>query len=248
MGMDSISCGVTLSYAMEYNRRHNHQGNTIAAGLSYGDFEATKNAILAMGEGRLALLGQGSKRLSEQLGETGYAMHCKGVEFPAYLPQTNPGYPWALAGGHMSMKTYLLLLHDRITDLEYWVEAIVERGWSIIRDDVIGICKFAGMSNDDMATAICAETGLEMSGEDIERVVRRVFLRGYRLERRQGFTSEDYVMPAEAHKHYEAIKLPYFNTPEFFSHMKQRVEQRLDEMLVAEDLAEIAATGGGNES
>ena len=22
----------------------------------------------------------------------------KGLEYPAYLPQTNPGYPWALAG------------------------------------------------------------------------------------------------------------------------------------------------------
>ena len=62
-------------------------------------------------------------------------MQCKGVEFPAYLPQTNPGYPWALAGGHMSMGTYLLLLQERETDMDYWVDAITNRGLSILRDD-----------------------------------------------------------------------------------------------------------------
>lgn len=242
MGMDSISCGVTLSYAMEYNRRHAEKGSTIADGLSYGDFEACKKAILEMGQGRLDALGQGCKRLSEQTGETGYAMHCKGVEFPAYLPQTNPGYPWALAGGHMSMKTYLLLLWERNTEEDYWVEAITEKGWSIMRDDVIGICKFAGMKDVDMAKAISALTGLDISGEDIRATVRRVFLRGYRLERRQGFTDDDYVMPQEIHKRYDAVELPYFNSPEFFEKVQKRVIARLDEMLTEEGMNDAAAT------
>ena len=63
-------------------------------------------------------------------------MHCKGVEFPAYLPQTNPGYPWALAGGHMSMNTYLLLLYKKETGMDYWVDAIAKWGWLAIRDDL----------------------------------------------------------------------------------------------------------------
>ena len=70
-------------------------------------------------------------------------MHCKGVELPAYLPQTNPGYPWALAGGHMSMRTYILAIVERETDVDYWVDATVNRGPKFILDDITGMCKFS---------------------------------------------------------------------------------------------------------
>ena len=122
------------------------------------------------------------------MGETGYAMHCKGMEFAAYLPQTNPGYPWALAGGHMSMRTYLLLLMEKETGIDYWVDAITNRGPMIMRDDIIGICKFAGTSDAHMVEAITSMTGLALTPEELARIVMRTYLRGYRLEREQGFT------------------------------------------------------------
>jgi aldehyde:ferredoxin oxidoreductase len=234
MGMDSISCGVTLSYAMEYNRRH--QEALIANGLSYGDFEATRDAIIGMGNGDEEL-GQGCSRLSRQLGEIDYAMHCKGVEFPAYLPQTNPGYPWALAGGHMSMKTYLLLLYERETGLDYWVDAITNRGPSILRDDFLGTCKFTGLDDDQMVEAVHVLTGLQLNVTDLRRTITRTFLRGYRLERRQGFTDDDYVMPGSVHSEFPQIELPFFNTQEFFGELKQHVINRLEEMLQEEGLA-----------
>ncbi|MBW3539155.1 MAG: aldehyde:ferredoxin oxidoreductase [Planctomycetes bacterium] len=234
LGMDSISLGTTLSYAMEYNRRHPEA--TIAGGLSYGDYEAAHDAIEKIGTGQLPELGQGTLRLSQQLGEPGYAMQSKGMEYPAYLPQTNPGYPWALAGGHMSMRTYLLVLYERETDMDYWVHAITNRGLSILRDDFLGACKFCGLPDEMMAEAVEGLTGLECSVDVLKRTIRRTFLRGYRLERRQGFTDEDYVMPSEAHKEYPKIQLPYFNTPEFFAELKERVTARLEEMLAEEGL------------
>ncbi|MFQ5845986.1 MAG: aldehyde ferredoxin oxidoreductase C-terminal domain-containing protein, partial [Planctomycetota bacterium] len=236
LGMDSISCGGTLGYAMEYNRRHAGEGNAIAGGIGYGDFEAARQAILDIGEGRLPELGQGSLRLAEQVGETGYAMQCKGVEFPAYLPQTNPGYPWALAGGHMSMRTYLLYVFEREADLDYWVQAITGRGIAVLRDDIIGICKFCGMKDDRVAEAIRALTGLEIDKAALRKVVRRTFLRGYRLEKRQGFCAEDYSLPDEAHEDYPQIQLPRFNTREFFAQLRDRVNETFDRMLVEEDL------------
>jgi aldehyde:ferredoxin oxidoreductase len=187
LGMDSISLGVTLAYAMEYNRRHPER--PVAGGLSYGDFDATRAAIAAVGEGRLPEIGQGVKRLSEATGETGYAYHSKGVEYPAYLPQTNPAYPWALAGGHMSMRTYFLLLMERETGLDYWVDAITNRGPLIMLDDMTGICKFAAISPGLEAEAIRAAAGLAVTAEDLEGVVQRTYLRGYAGERRQGFTA-----------------------------------------------------------
>ena len=97
-------------------------------GATFGDADKIRQLIEQVGTGQLPELGRGVKRLSEQLGETGYAMHCKGLELPAYVPDTNPGYPWAIAGGHMSMATYMLVAMEGDTSLDYWVKAITERG------------------------------------------------------------------------------------------------------------------------
>ncbi len=235
LGLDAISCGVTLSYAMEFNRRHADSGKSIAGGLAYGDAAAARQVIDAIGNGKLPELGQGTLRLSEALGEPSYAMQTKGVEFPAYLPQTNPGYPWALAGGHMSMRTYLLLLNERETGIDYWVDTITspDRGLSILRDDLIGICKFAGLSNADASEAIGHATGVAISEEDLRGALLRTFLRGYRLERLQGFADGDYQLPADALEKCDAIDLPYFISPEFFAELRERVLARFDALVEA---------------
>jgi aldehyde:ferredoxin oxidoreductase len=232
--MDSISVGTTLSYAMEYNRRN--PDRMIAHGMKYGDYKTAHKVLEEIGQGKLPELGQGTLRLSKQLGAPEYAMQSKGMEYAAYLPQTNPGYPWALAGGHMSMKTYLLLLVEKETGMDYWVDAITNRGMSIIRDDFLGVCKFSGMTDDNMVKAITALTGLEITAQDIQKTIRRVFLRGYRLELRQGFTDADYTMPEEAHDEYPQIQLPHFNSREFFGELKTKVQSRLGELLVEEGL------------
>jgi aldehyde:ferredoxin oxidoreductase len=229
MGLDSISLGTTLSYVMEHSRRH-------GGDLKYGDVAGAKRTIERIAKGEMPQLGQGVKRLSEAIGETGYAMHSKGVEYPAYLPQTNPGYPFALAGGHMSMRTYLLLLYERETSLDYWLEAIAERGPRMMRDDLLGSCKFAGLSDEKMAEALAEVIGLAVTPEDLQRAIRRTYLRGYRLEKEQGFLAEDYSMPEEVHGEFPRIQLPHFNTKEFFAALRTRVLARFDAMLAEETL------------
>jgi aldehyde:ferredoxin oxidoreductase len=231
LGLDAVSLGVTLGYAMEYNRRHPEA--PITGGLAYGDFAATQEAITAVAGGRLPEVGRGVKRLSEQTGETAYAMHSKGVEYPAHLPQVNPAYPWALAGGHMSMRTFFLLLNERETGLDYWTEAITSRGPQIMLDDITGLCKLANLSPEVEAEAIGAAAGLAVGADDLRAVVRRTYLRGYAGERQQGFTAEDYVIPAEAHLESPHIRLPYFNSLEFFAALKERVTAVLDAELEA---------------
>ena len=235
LGLDSISCGATLSYAMEYNRRNADSGSSIAGGVAYGDAAAARQVIEDIGEGKLPQLGQGALRLSEELGQPDYAMHSKGVEYPAYLPQTNPGYPWALAGGHMSMRTYMVLLMERETGVDHWVDTItsVDRGLSFMRDDMVGICKFSMLSNADVAEAIASTTGVHLSEDDLRDAALRTFLRGYRLERLQGFARADYQMPAAVHEKSDAIELPYFNTPEFFAELREKVLDKFDALLEA---------------
>jgi aldehyde:ferredoxin oxidoreductase len=117
------------------------------------------------------------------------------------------------------------------------VEAITTRGLSILRDDFTGVCKFAGLPDDQMAEAVRMLSGLDITADTFKQIIKRTFLRGYRLEKLQGFTEEDYVMPAEAHEEYPQIQLPYFNTPEFFQKLKPRVMARFNEMLEEEGLA-----------
>ena len=229
LGMDSISLGVTLGYAMDHNRR---TGSRLLGGLAFSDPAGVTEAIRAVAAGRLPDLGQGVKRLSEQTGETAYAMHSKGLEYPAYQPHTNPGFPWALAGGHMSMRTFFLYVIERETGVDYWVDAITNRGPLYLMDDITGLCKFANIGPDIEAEALRIATGLNITGEQLAATVMRTFLHGYACERRAGFGPDDYRLPAAAHEPMESSDLAHFNTPEFFEEVQSRVMETLDQRAV----------------
>lgn len=228
IGVDAISLGGTISYAMEYNKRH--PDKKIVSGISYGDFEKIKEVILRVGRGELPEIGRGVKRLSESLGETSYAYHIKGLELPAYLPQTNPGYPWAIAGGHMSMGTYMLLAREGKTDMEYWVDAVTRRGPLIVGFDMIGICKFTGLTSNSclVRDAIRAVTGLEISEELLTETVLNSFKFALKLERKQGFTKEESRLPEETFIKNDKLKLPQFVTKDFFDELYKRVWEIFD--------------------
>lgn len=236
-GMDQISLGATISYVLDYNERHPEK--PICNGATFGDVEKVKDLIQGTAIGRYPEIGHGVKRLSEQVGETGYAMHCKGIELPAYLPDTNPGYPFAIAGGHMSMATFLLLLAERDMSLEYWVKAITERGLYQMRDDMTGLCKFNGVSPDLLVNALKHATGLEITAAELLATVRRAYMRGLWLERKQGFERSDYTLPSEVFdRPNQTLGLGPFITREFFSSMSEQVWSVFDK--------EIAALDGAN--
>jgi aldehyde:ferredoxin oxidoreductase len=227
LGMDSISLGVSLGHIMEWNRRN--PDDQVVGGLSYGDFDAIYAAVNAVSEGRLPEVGEGVLRFAMRTGSLDFGMQAKGVEFPAYVPHSNPGYPWALAGGHMSMRTFLLVILERETGIDYWVDAVTNRGPMILLDDITGMCKFAALSPDLVAEALGTAAGLGVSADELKAVVDRTWVRGYAVERRVGFEVEDYSLPADAHQPARGSKLPYFNTPEFFEDLRSKVIAVLDE-------------------
>ena len=232
LGMDSISCGTTISYVLDYNARHPEA--PLANGATFGQFEAIMELIEQTGTGRLPDVGRGVKRLADKMNEPGYAMQVKGLELPAYLPDTNPGYPWAIAGGHMTMYTFLLLALEGDTSVDYWVKAITERGYAPLRDDMLGVCKFAGMTPEMALTAVKEASGLEVSEEELKAAIRRAFLRGLALERKQAYEDDDYTLPAQVFESpNENLKTPNFITPEFFSEMKAKVWAVFDKEMEA---------------
>jgi aldehyde:ferredoxin oxidoreductase len=229
LGFDSISLGVTLSYVMEYNTRH--PGKPIFDGLTFGDFDKACHFIHETAAGRAPEIGRGVRRLSLSLGETAYAMECKGLELPAYLPETNPGYPFAIAGGHMSMRTFLLLVFEGKTDIDYWEDAIVNRGIYYTRDDLIGLCKFAGTPDESIVPAFHDLYGVALTQDQMLHATMRTYLRGLLLERRQGTTMDDYVLPERTFDQNSHVKLPHFITPEFWRELRERVFRRFDQKM-----------------
>lgn len=224
LGMDAISLGTTIAYVLDYNERHPEA--VLFNGATFGQFELIRDLLVATGQGELADIGNGLKRLSEKVGETAYAMQVKGLELPAYLPDTNPGYSWAIAGGHMSMGTHLLLAKEGKTGLDEWVTAITGAGLMQVGHDMTGLCKFVGIgaSHEAIADAIRATTGLKVTPMELSQAVRRAYLRGLALELRQGYTDEDFTLPAQVFQNpNENVSLPKFVTEEFVNRLKKRI-------------------------
>ena len=233
-GMDAISLGVTISYLLSYNERHPEK--PILNGATFGEYDKIRELVIQAGEGRLPEIGRGSKRLSESTGETAYAYHVKGLELAAYLPETNPGYAWAIAGGHMSMGSYGTLIREGKSDLDSWVRAITQEKLNIVGFDMIGLCKFfditKGIATPMVIDCLQAELGLEVSAEALAAAVRRAFLRGLALELRQGYTKAEYALPAEVFESPNPhIKLPRIATAEFFAELERRVWEIFDPEL-----------------
>ncbi len=225
-GMDSISLGVTISYLLSYNERHPEK--PLLNGASFGDYEKIRDLVIRAGEGELPEIGRGSMRLSQATGETSYAYHVKGLELPAYQPETNPGYAWAIAGGHMSMATYGLLTREGKADIDSWVKGITQDKLHMVGFDMIGLCKFFDIANgigtQMVVDCLKSEFNLEIATDDIRAAVRRAFLRGLALELRQGYSKEEFALPAEVYEQPNGhIQLPQIATPEFLDELQKRV-------------------------
>lgn len=237
-GMDAISLGVTISYAQAYNERNPE--SPILDGVTFGDFEKCCDLIIKAGTGRCPEIGKGSMRLSEELGETSYAYHVKGLELPAYQPETNPGYAWSIAGGHMAMATYGLQTREGKSDIESWVKAITRDKIYIVGFDMIGLCKFFDIANgvgtQMVVDCLKGEFGFEVSAEEIQAAVRRSFMLGLFLELRQGYVKDEFRVPAEVYENPNPhIKLPSITHPEFLKELERKVweifEPELEEMF-----------------
>jgi aldehyde:ferredoxin oxidoreductase len=83
-GMDTISLGATLSFAMELQER-----GMLDVGLRFADPAGVTEMILDIGH-RRGLgndLADGTRRMSEKYGGSEFAMHVKGLELSAYDPR-----------------------------------------------------------------------------------------------------------------------------------------------------------------
>jgi aldehyde:ferredoxin oxidoreductase len=84
LGMDTISLGVVLSFAMELQER-----GVLDAGVRFGDPAGVTELVkdIAYRRGLGADLADGVRRMSEKYGGRPFAMHVKGLELSGYDPR-----------------------------------------------------------------------------------------------------------------------------------------------------------------
>jgi aldehyde:ferredoxin oxidoreductase len=119
LGMDTISAGSTVGFAMELNEKGLWDN-----GLAFGEVDNLADVFrqIACREGIGDLLADGTKRLSERFGGREFAIHSKGLELSAYEPRRSVGmglgYATSNRGGCHLNGGYLVLLEGLALNID----------------------------------------------------------------------------------------------------------------------------------
>ena len=210
-GMDTISCGVAIGFAMEcFERGLITREDTGGIELIFGNGDALLDTIVLIGkrEGIGELLSEGVMRASGKIPGTGdFAMHVKGLELPGYDPRgmKGQGLTYALSdrgGCHVrsnTLRTELLGLPEPIDRYGYTDKAAMV--WNLqlayATCDCIIACLFGAfaITPEDFAEAISAATGWDLTLEELRTIAERAWNTTRLFNVREGFTKQDDTLP-----------------------------------------------------
>jgi aldehyde:ferredoxin oxidoreductase len=207
LGLDTISAGGTIAWAMECAER----GLIDAPWLRFGDGAALLRALdeIGSGEGLGTLLAEGSKRAAAIVGggSAAYAPHVKGMELPGYEPRTLQGMALGLAvnargADHNRSGAYeadLSGAYDRLAGGDAQVTASVEtEDRAAVMDSMI-LCKFLrGVFEEpyeEWAALLRVVTGWDVDADELRATARRIVLAKRMFNLREGWTSADDWLP-----------------------------------------------------
>ena len=205
LGLDTISAGGTIAWAMECAER----GLIDAPWLRFGDGAALLRAIDEIGSrsGLGELLAEGSRRAAARVGGEEFAPHVKGLELPGYEPRTLQAMALGLAvnargADHNRSGAYEADFSDRLDRLhggeEHARAAIATEDRAAVMDSLI-LCKFLRRAFDEpfpeWAHLLRAVTGWDVTAAELERTARRIVLAKRLFNLREGWTRADDWLP-----------------------------------------------------
>jgi aldehyde:ferredoxin oxidoreductase len=201
LGLDTISTGGTIAWAMEAG---------VADWLRFGDADALLRAIELIGarEGVGDLLAEGSRRASAQFGREDLAMHVKGLELPGYEPRTLHAMALGLSvnargADHNRSGAYEADLSGELNRLDggmpHVVAAIETEDRAAAMDSLI-LCKFLrGVFDDpwtEWAGLLAAVTGWDIDADELHDTARGIVAAKHAFNRREGWTRAEDTLPA----------------------------------------------------
>ena len=212
MGMDTISTGATVAWAMEcYEQGILTPADTGGIDLRFGNGDALIQCLnlIAKRDGLGDLLAEGSKRASGVVGHgsDAWAMHVKGLEMPGYEPRSLKTMALGLAVStrgacHNRSSAYEADFSSRVDRLKVDDERgrITMEGedFSSVLDSLIW-CKFLRKAFDDLY-AESAEiyqhvTGWPMTAEELKQAGERVSNLKKLFNIREGWQRDDDTLP-----------------------------------------------------
>jgi aldehyde:ferredoxin oxidoreductase len=209
LGIDTISAGGTIAWAMECAER----GLIDAPWLRFGDGAALLRALDAIGTrepGLGELLAQGSRHAAGVVGSCSidFAPQVKGLELPGYEPRTMQAMALGLAvnargADHNRSGAYEADLSDVLDRLEggeaHVAAAIGTEDRAAVMDSMI-LCKFLrGVFTDpftEWAALLASVTGWDIDADELHATARRIVLAKRVFNQREGATASDDRLPA----------------------------------------------------
>src|SRR5215510_7149679 len=213
LGMDTISAGGTIAWAMEcFEKGLLTVHETGGLRLQFGNEEALMACLHLIGERRGIgdLLAEGSRRAAQRLGQgsDAWAMHVKGLEMPGYEPRSLKTMALGLAVStrgacHNLSSAYEADFSARVDRLQ----AEVERGrltmegedFSAVLDSLIW-CKFLRKAFHDLYAESAAiyehVTGWPMTAAELRQAGERINTLKKLFNIREGWKREDDTLPS----------------------------------------------------
>ncbi len=203
MGLDTISAGDTIIWAMEMTEKGLHD-----FGIKFGDGEGMIRLLkeMATRTGVGAELADGVKIASEKYGGTEFAMHVKGLEYPQYEPRGSWGMALSYAisdRGACHMRAYAPNEEVFAASIPpYTPEGKGQLVYDLQLTNAVKfslcICDFWGTLTGNyemMAELMRLVTGKDWTAEDMQAVGRRVINIARAFNQREGFNRTHDTVP-----------------------------------------------------
>jgi aldehyde:ferredoxin oxidoreductase len=207
LGLDTISTGGTIAFAMECVER----GWLDEPWLTFGSGDALLGAIELIGsrEGLGNLLAEGSRRAAEAIGHDSLAIapQVKGLEIPGYEPRALQTMALGFAVGargadHNRSGAYEVDFSDKVdrrrvtpNDVRHAIET---EDKAALMDSLI-ICKFLrGVFNDfhaESAEMLRSVTGWDVSADELRETARRIVSAKREFNLLAGWTLAEDTLP-----------------------------------------------------
>jgi aldehyde:ferredoxin oxidoreductase len=207
LGIDTISAGGTIAFAMECVER----GLLDEPWLTFGSGGAVLKAINLIGqrEGLGQLLAEGSRRAAETIGQgsLAFAPQVKGLEIPGYEPRALQTMALGFAVGargadHNRSGAYEVDFSEKVdrrnATLASVHHAIETEDKAALMDSLI-LCKFLrGVFTDFHAEAagmLQAVTGWDVTADELRETARRIVATKRQVNLLAGWTMEEDTLP-----------------------------------------------------
>ncbi len=208
MGVDTMSAGITISFAMEcFEKGLIGPKDTDGVELRFGDDKAMMTMLrkIVNLEGFGRRLAEGTKRLSEEIkGSDAFAMHAKGMELGGYECRGLMGQALQFAISNRGGCHHANGLPARVEAFDGTGMNVAGKGElvknlaidHIVRDS-IPVCTFVGwiLDFETIGEIVSALLGETYSADDLNRVGMRVISLERLFNMREGITRKDDLLP-----------------------------------------------------